>query len=273
MPEAQEVTEMDFRHLLLEKEEGIATIKINRPHVMNALNLETFQELRTAVEDVRQDAAVRVVVITGEGNKAFCAGRDLKEMEAYLSTGIEDWEARMKGIAGNFAFIEKLEKPTIASINGYALAGGCELALACDIRIASQHAKFGLTEIEMSVFPGAGAAWLLPRIVGKSRALELVLTGDRIDAREAERIGLVNRVVPQDKLNATVKELAGKIASKNPSAVTLAKAAISEAAEAPIESARAVAIALRALAETTQISSEERVKTLWASAKRRKQAD
>jgi len=254
---------MTFNYVIVKKEEGIATIILNRPEVRNALNSAASLELRTACQQADEDPEIRVVIITGAGDKAFCAGRDLKEYADYGTKPVDDWARRMEGTALSFIFLEKMGKPTIAAVNGYALAGGCELALACDMRIAADNAVLGLTEIDLDAFPGAGAAWLLPRIVGKSHALRMILTGDRVDAQEALRIGLVDKVIPSDRLTTEAQALAKKIASKNPSAVRVAKSAVSQAAEAPLEVGRGVANALRSLVETLS-ESERRVAGFWA---------
>ena len=241
---------MAYETIILSKEEGIATITLNRPEALNAMNRQLGQDLRAAVEEVRDDKEVRVLIITGSGDKAFCAGRDLKEYSGYTATPIEDWESRTRQGA-NFGLLG-LPQPVIAAVNGYALAGGMELALACDMRIASEKATFGLFEIRRGFFPGAGATWRLAPLVGKGWAMELVLGGDTITADVAERIGLVNRVVPHEKLMDAARELAQTIASKSPPAVMLAKAAINQSMEAYERVGFDIGIALRALAETNE---------------------
>lgn len=241
--------------ILIHKERNIATIRLNRPQVMNALNQTMVTELKEAFLQLKEDRDVHVVILTGEG-RAFCAGRDLKEYDdSYEATPLQDWQFRLSGMA-SFAFIEEFEKPVIAAVNGFALAGGCELAAACDIRIASEKAKFGQPEIGRGFFPGAGATYLLPRLIGKSRTIELILTGDMIDAAEAYRIGLVNHVVPQEELEPFVKDLANRIAGKSLPAVKAAKEAVSQAEGKDLRTGRALAIALRALCESTQDQKE-----------------
>lgn len=245
---------MGYQNIIYTKEEGIATITLNRPEALNAMNRQLNQELRAAIEEGRQDNEVRVLIITGAGDKAFCAGRDLKEYSGYTSTPIEDWAGRMER-GGNFG-LSLMPQPVIAAINGYAIAGGLELALACDIRIASDKATFGLFEIRRGFFPGGGATWRLAPLVGKGWAMELILGGDTITAEVAERIGLVNRVVPQERLMDSARELAQKFASKSRPAVALAKAAINQSMEAYERTGFNISMALRALAETNEDARE-----------------
>ena len=240
---------MDYKYLIVEKENGIGTIILNRPEVRNALSLSVFSELYHATQAADKDPEVSVILITGAG-KAFCSGRDLKEYASSPVRPIEDWALRMSEGGLSFHFIKKLKKPVIAAINGHALAGGCELALACDIRICSEEAMFGLTEINLDAFPGTGGTWLLPKVIGESKAMWMILLGEWVDAKEALRIGLVEKVVPSGQLMAEANALAERIAEKNPRAIQLAKCAIRHSAELDLESARAVSVALRSLAET-----------------------
>ena len=241
---------MTYETVILTKEEGFATITLNRPEALNALNSQLNQDLRAAVAQVKEDKEVRVLIITGAGDKAFSAGRVLKEYSEYTATPIEDWQRRIEQ-GGTFG-LTGLPQPVIAAVNGYAIAGGMELALACDIRIASEKATFGLFEIRRGFFPGGGATWRLAPLVGKGWAMELILGGDTITAQVAERIGLVNRVVPHEKLMSATRELAQKIASKSPPAVRLAKAAINQSMGAYEQIGYNICIALRALAETNE---------------------
>lgn len=204
-----------FQNILLDKQDGIATITINRPEVRNALDTKTREELLSAVEDVAQDNDIKVVIFTGAGEKAFIAGADITVFKELNPPGILDFSYKL-GNMGLFQKIRQLDKPTIAAVNGYALGGGCELMMCCDIRIASENASFGQPEINIGIMPGAGGTQMLPRLVGIGRAKELCFTGDMIDAKEADRIGLVNRVVPLEKLQETVQELARKITKKSP---------------------------------------------------------
>src|ERR1700716_3494407 len=184
---------MAFDNLLLERDGAVASITINRPQVLNALNTQTIDELRRAILDLKQDAGVRVVILTGAGEKSFVAGADINELAVQTPTG-----GREHALTGQHVLdvIENLGTPVIAAINGYALGGGCELAMACTLRIAADTAKLGQPEINLGLIPGYGGTQRLSRLVGRGRALELLLTGDQISAAEAPRLGLVNRVVP-----------------------------------------------------------------------------
>ena len=203
---------MNFQNLLMEIENGIATITINRPPV-NALNMEALDELKQAFNHLGAQTDVQVIIITGAGEKAFVAGADIKEMLTLNQHGGHEYALRGQGI---FRVIENFDEPVIAAINGFALGGGCELAMACHIRIASSSAKFSQPEVGLGLIPGFGGTQRLPRLVGKGRALELLLTGEMIDAIEACRIGLVNKVVSPEDLMPTAKNLAKRIISNAP---------------------------------------------------------
>ena len=203
--------------------DGIAIVTVDRPKVLNALNVQTVEELREAFEQLRADDSVRAVIVTGGGEKAFVAGADINELAKI--TPVTGKEVAEKG-QRIFRDIETFPKPVIAAINGFALGGGCELALACHIRIASESAQLGLPEVTLGIIPGYGGTQRMARLLGKGKALELICTGDRIGAAEAERIGLVNRVIPADQLMAVAEELAGKIASRGPLAVRAAIEAV-----------------------------------------------
>jgi len=213
---------MKYKNLLLSIQEGVAIIKMNRPERLNALNTETILELEDLIESLGKDDNVRVIIITGEG-KAFVAGADIAEMR-----DMTPWQAREFAKRGQrvLAKIENLEKPVIAAINGFALGGGCELALACDIRIASQDAKLGQPEVGLGLIPGFAGTQRLSRLCGVGVAKELIFSGDMVDAQESLRIGLVNKVVPKDKLMEEAMALAKKIVSKGPLAIKLAKTVI-----------------------------------------------
>lgn len=213
---------MAYQNLLVESEERIGIIKINRPAALNSLNTQTIQELNDAVHQLSENPDVRVIVVTGEG-KAFVAGADIAEMKHMTKEQAMDF-SRMGQKA--FSFLESQEKPVIAAVNGFALGGGCELALACDIRIASEAAKFGQPEVSLGVTPGFAGTQRLLRLVGTAKAKELVYTGDIIDAQTALSLGLANQVVSPDKLMETAMGMAKKIASKGPMAVKLAKRVI-----------------------------------------------
>lgn len=219
---------MEFRNTLYEKSEGIATITINRPQALNALNEETLLEISLRIADAREDKNIKVVVITGAGERAFCAGADLNMMKgagAYKGMHLSQIGQKLT------MEIEELEKPVIAAINGYALGGGLELAMACDLRIASENAKLGQPEVNVGLIPGWGGTQRLPRFVGKGKAKEMIFTGNRIDAKTAEQLGLVNKVVLSDQLNSTVKELASEFMNKSPIAIELAKQLINNSIE------------------------------------------
>ena len=219
---------MQWENLLLEISEGIATVTVNRPAAMNAMNAATLGELETVVAEIVSNPAIRAAIITGAGSKAFVAGADIAALRDMTSTEARDLALQAHRI---YAAIERSPKPFIAAVNGYALGGGCELAMACDIRLASENAKFGQPEINIGILPGFGGTQRLPRLVGKGRALEIILTGDMIDAREALRIGLVNRVTAQDELLVEARKLAGKIAAKGLVALRLCKDAVGNGTE------------------------------------------
>lgn len=214
---------MAYENINYTVENGIATIAINRPKALNALNLATLTELKDVVEKIAVDKAVQVVIITGAGEKSFVAGADIVEMSTKNAV-----EGRVWGQVGQniFTEIENLPQPVIAAVNGFALGGGCELACACDIRYASENAKFGQPEVGLGITPGFGGTQRLTRVVGRGHAKELIYTANIIDAQEALRIGLVNKVVPQAELMDAVMKLAKTITKKAPIAVQLAKAAI-----------------------------------------------
>ncbi len=215
---------MSYQEILYEKEDGLAIITFNRPEVRNALNYLAIDEALEAASDADADNSVRVLILTGAGDKAFVAGADIEELRARNTlTELGKCSARRRVLAN---LLETMSKPTIAAINGFAVGTGLELALACTIRIASNNAKFGQPEINLGIMPGNGGTQRLPKLVGKGCAMEMILTGDLIDAQEAYRIGLVNRVVPQAELMHQVKELAAKLAAKSPLAIKLAKNAI-----------------------------------------------
>jgi len=214
--------------LLLEKANGIALITINNPTVMNALTVASYQLLEQMLAGLEHDSAVGVVLITGAGEKAFVAGGDIRYLE---SLDVES--ARELALLAHQVYnrIETFPKPVIAVINGYALGAGCELAMACDLRIAAETAHLGQPEVKLGIFPGFGGAQRLARLVGKGRAKELIFTGEMVDAREAWRIGLVNRVVPADRLLEEARALAAKMLDKSGSAIRIAKEAIENGME------------------------------------------
>lgn len=214
---------MNYQTLILETTNRIATVTINRPDKLNALNAQAKSELREVFAYLKTDSTVDVVILTGAGEKAFVAGTDIKELTVLNSETGKEFSAKGQEV---FDSIENLGKPVIAAVNGYALGGGCELALACHIRIASENAKFGQPEVNLGIIPGYGGTQRLARLVGRGRAMELILTGNQIDALEALRIGLVNKVVPQAELLATATTMAQLIASKGQIAVRMALKAV-----------------------------------------------
>ena len=207
---------MDLKNVLYEVEDRIAIITINRPDKLNALNRETLEDLEKAFRAAGADSEVMAVVVTGKGEKAFVAGADISEI-----AGLDAQSGRNFALFGQalFRFIETFSKPVIAAVNGFALGGGCELAMACHIRIASENARFGQPEVNLGVIPGYGGTQRLPRLIGKGPALEFLLTGDRMDARRAFDLGLVNAVVPLASLIEKATEMAMKVAAKGPLAV------------------------------------------------------
>lgn len=225
---------MPYQNLLLEISDAVATVTVNRPSAMNAMTRATLEELAVVVDELTAAPAVRSVIITGAGEKAFIAGGDISMLRELDPAGARELALLAQGIC---SAIEASPKPFIAAVNGYALGGGCELAMSCDIRIAAETARFGQPEINIGTLPGFGGSQRLPRLVGKGRALELILTGDMIDAQEAWRIGLVNRVVPSAELVATARELAAKLAAKSLMALRLCKEAVVHGLELDLPSA------------------------------------
>ena len=224
MPQAYET-------LLLERAGRVAIVTVNRPDKRNALNIKTREEGAAVLEELRSDDSVGVVVFTGAGDKAFVAGADIAEFSG--RTAITQREVMMG--RSLFTAIDTFPKPVIAMINGYCLGGGCELALACDIRIASESASFGQPEINLGIIPGGGGTQRLTRLVGEGKAMELILTGEIIDAKTAFAIGLVNQVVPADQLKAKTMEIANRIADKSPIALRLAKEAVKLASRSNLD--------------------------------------
>src|SRR5690242_20193702 len=203
-------------NIKLETKNKIAYITIDRPKVLNALNMQTMEELRQAFAQVKGDKEVRVVILTGAGEKAFVAGADINELQQNNPVEAKEYTHRGQAVLD---FIENLGKPVICCINGFALGGGCELAMACTMRLASENAKLGQPEVKLGIIPGYGGTQRLPRLVGKGLANQLVLTGEMIDANEAHRIGLVNEVVPQGGLFARAEAIAAKIIANAPLAI------------------------------------------------------
>ena len=225
---ASETAGLTLANVLYEKKGSVAYVTVNRPKVLNALNTPTWSDLRVAFEDARNDAAIRGVILTGAGDKAFIAGADISEL-AHL-TAVEAEQTSRFG-QEVLDLVENLGKPVIAAINGFALGGGCETAMACTIRIAVDSARFGQPEVKLGLLPGGGGTQRLPRLVGKGRALQLILSGEMITAQEAYRIGLVNEIVPAAELTARAEEILRKISSNAPIAIKFALEAANKGME------------------------------------------
>jgi enoyl-CoA hydratase len=223
---------MAYENLLYEKREGSAHITFNRPKVLNALNRKTIEELQQVLLDAREDASVRVLILTGSGEKAFVAGADINELAQQTPVNGKEFSIFGQGV---FHLLETIGKPSICAINGFALGGGCELALACSIRLASKTAKLGQPEVKLGIIPGYGGSQRLARLCGKGVAHELCLTGEMITADEAQRIGLVNRVYEPAELLPAAEALAKKIIEKAPLAVKYCIEAIERGVEMPQE--------------------------------------
>ena len=226
----------EYKNITFEVQDSIGVLTVNRPKVLNALNRETMQELHDLAGKIAGDKTVGVVIITGSGDKAFVAGADISQMQSMSALEGRQWGRFSQNV---FNAIENLPQPVIAAVNGYALGGGCELAMCCDMRIASEKAKFGQPEVLLGVVPGFAGTQRLPRLIGKGRAKELLFTGNQIDAAEAYRIGLVNAVVPADQLMEEAKKWAKIILSRGPVAVQLCKAAVNEGLDMDFESGQA----------------------------------
>jgi len=221
----------DFQNIRFEKKNHVAYITVDRPKVLNALNMATMQELRQAFASVKDDAEVRVVILTGGGEKAFVAGADIGELSQHTPVSAKEYTHLGQGIIDA---IENLGKPVIACVNGFALGGGCELAMSCTMRIASENAKFGQPEVKLGLIPGYGGTQRLPRLVGRGIAMQLVLTGEMISAQEAHRIGLVNEVVPAAELIPRAEAIAAKIIANAPRAVQYSMEAINRGLDLPL---------------------------------------
>ncbi len=219
---------MGYENILLDRNDDVATVTIHRPAKRNALNVKTVEEIFHAFQTVQADSGVKAAILTGSGEKAFAAGADINELTLLDSVGGQRRSQRGNEILN---FIENLGKPVIAAVNGAALGGGCELAMACTLRIASENARFGQPEVKLGLIPGYGGTYRLPRLVGKGRALEMLLTGDPISAEEALRIGLVNRVVPLAELLPAAQTLVGKITSNAPLALRYGVEAVNKSLE------------------------------------------
>ena len=215
---------MTYQYIRYEREDSLAVLTFNRPEVRNALSYASIDEALDAVAQFEADDAARVLILTGAGEQAFIAGADIKELQARdVLTEMGERSGRRRVLTGK---LESMPKPSIAAINGFATGGGLEMALACTLRIAAETARLGLPEINLGIIPGNGGTQRLPRLIGKGRAMEMILTGDVIDAQEAYRIGLVNKVAPQGQVMEVAKDLARKLAQKAPLALRAAKEAV-----------------------------------------------
>ena len=223
---------MPYENVKIDLRDGILFLTIDRPNVLNALNAETVEEIYRVFAAARDDETVKAVIVTGGGEKAFVAGADINELAQKSPITGKETSERGQFI---FSFIERFPKPVIAAINGFALGGGCELALACHIRIASEKAQIGLPEVTLGIIPGYGGTQRMARLLGRGKALELICTGDRIGAADAERIGLVNKVVSADQLMGAAEEMARKIMSRGPLAIRAAIEAVMSGSEMPMQ--------------------------------------
>lgn len=252
---------MNYENLLLSCENQIAILTVNRPDVRNALDGKTGGEIRQALAELESREDVGVVILTGAGDKAFVSGADIRELKT--RTVLDGLRALNQALS---TLLEQFPKPIIAAVNGYALGGGCELALACDLRVASDRAKLGLPETGLGILPGAGGTQRLPRLVGMGRAKELILTGKIVDAVEAERIGLVNRVVPHEQLIPAAREMAAQILARGPLATRLAKLALNLSAE----TAQEAGLIIEKLAQSILYQSEDKLEGMTAFLEKRK---
>jgi enoyl-CoA hydratase/carnithine racemase len=235
-------------NLVVAREGGVALVTINRPQVLNALNIATLDELRSAMLALKDDDAVRVVILTGAGEKAFVAGADISELIALSAPAMKERALRGQQL---FDAIENLGKPVIAAINGFALGGGCELAMACTLRVAADTARLGQPEINLGLLPGFAGTQRLPRLVGKGVALELLLTGRQVTADEALRVGLVNRVVPAASLLTEARAVASELAAKAPVAIRYILEAVNSGLETSFDNAQLLEAALFGLIAST----------------------
>lgn len=253
-----------MEELVLEEREGhVLILTLNRPRVMNALNFPMLRALKGKLEACWFDREVRVVLVTGAGDKAFCAGADLKERATLSEVEVKEF---IRTIRDTFTMLEEIPKPTMAVMNGVAFGGGLEMALACDLRLAAESARMGLTETSLAIIPGAGGTQRLPRVVGKARAKELIFTARRITAREAERMGLVNEVVSDHRLMERAMEVAREIASNGPLAVAQAKYAINMGSEVEIH----VGLFIESRCYDNIIPTKDRLEGLKAFREKRK---
>ena len=254
---------MEEKVLLMEERDGIAILTLNRGEVMNSFNFALLHALKEQIEALKFNANIRVIIITGSGQKAFCAGADLKERTTYSESQVKTFIFTIRNL---FTSIENLNKPVIAAINGVALGGGTELALACDIRIASMNALMGLTETRLAIIPGAGGTQRLPRLIGRGKAKELIFTGRRVNAQEALRIGLVNQICEQESLLDECLKMAAMICEAGPIAIEQAKYAINYGLETDLHTG----LGIESNAYWVTIPTEDRLEGLAAFQEKRK---
>lgn len=240
---------MNYQNILVKLEDRIGIIQINRPEVRNALDNETLSEIDYAFDSMENNKQIGVIILTGEGEKSFAAGADIKQLHKK-----QPIDALIPGMSGLYRKIENSSKATIAAINGFALGGGCELALACDIRIAAENAKIGLPELSLSIIPGAGGTQRLARIIGKGRAIDMILTGEIVTATQAQEIGLVSSVVPLSELLQAAKEKADKIVKKGPLAIRMAKLVINRGFDVDMDTA----LMMEKMAQAIMFGSEDK---------------
>ena len=254
---------MNENVLLVEEKDGIAVLTLNRPKVMNSFNFALLHSLKEQVDALKFNNKVRVVIITGAGRKAFCAGADLKERTTFDELQVKEFIFTIRNL---FTSIEHLNKPVIAAINGVALGGGTELALACDIRIAAMNASMGLTETRLAIIPGAGGTQRLPRLIGRGKAKELIFTGRRVDAREGLQIGLVNQIYEPESLLTECQKMAAMICETGPIAIEQAKYAINYGLETDLHTG----LGIESNAYWVTIPTEDRLEGLAAFQEKRK---
>ncbi len=254
---------MEYKTVKLEIDGAVAMITLNRPEVLNALNSQLLDDLKLSIEELKQHPEVKVCVMTGAGEKAFVAGADIKELSSLTPFGAMAFSMKSEIIKQK---MDELNIPFIAAVKGFALGGGCELAMACDMIVASDDAKFGQPEINLGIIPGFGGTQRLTRLVGKGIAMELVLTGDIITAQQAKEIGLINKIIPKDKFTEEVKALAAKIASKSKTAISMAKRTV----ELGIETDLKTALEIERDAFAVLFSTEDHTEGLNAFLEKRK---
>ncbi len=244
---------MNFENILFEKKNSIAYVTVNRPKVLNALNMATMEELRSAFHEIKNDASVRVAIMTGSGEKSFIAGADISELAKHNAVSAKEYTHRGQSVLN---LIENLGKPVIACINGFALGGGCEIAMACTMRLASENAKLGQPEVKLGIIPGYGGTQRLPRLVGKGVAMQLLLAGEMISAQEAHRIGLVNEVTAPAELIPRAEAIAQKIIANGPLAVQYTMEAVNKGAETTLAEGLYIEAVLFGVACATEDKTE-----------------